>query len=1148
MTYWCTVLKALLLLCVVLPILEPKSGIAMATVYNNPGNIEVGQGYAGETGQTYGKGRFAVFSSPEMGLRALAYDLRSKMKEFDGDINQVIAKYAPANENKTREYANYVQSQIGDNKITEENLAKAVAAVVRMENSDATESTYLGKDLDDFSMINEAIELSRIDLDTNVDLQAAREKLRGSRIDAIPTTTVAVKKDEEAALPIIDSDREMRTIGQGDTLSKIAKEQNMSVDQLLAMNPQIEDPDLIKTGQKLTVRKPEKKGLFGMGLVIPGTGIGFNEGGDVSMRRQMDLFDEGGLKDEGGSVDPISGNDVPVGSLKKEVRDDIPAQLSEGEFVFPADVVRYYGLETLMKMRQRAKIGLQRMEDMGQMGNSDEAILPDDIPFDISDLELEDETPVMMMQEGGSVEDDPYQLEEREEEDDTARVVPTYSDLMGTSGGGSSFTTELRPYVNDAGVLIQIPFFGGQPLYPIPDGFFPQPVTTAEDTAEETTTTTTTTQTEQKDDGEGQAEAAVAKERARAKKIQDTRAKLGITGGGGFNLGALLPFGIGDEVTIGGKKQTMGPPTAEVMKAREQAMENLQVPITGNIGLEPGDLDAATGGVFNIHGIAIDPFTGEAVGKGADASYGNREDYFNVISAGNESGWRGGFIGNKNTNAYRTLNDVQKDKYDNFLDALNTKTGVPTVMPVAPPPRPSAATQMGALGFEGQDITGTGQPAPDFTPSDTGPFTTEGPQFPRTPDGIPYPEFGTGDVTFTTRPAGTIVGGTPGTYTAPEFSGAISGDPSLDEGAAFESTPTPIQTTQNLIQQAISGSTMDESFSPPPAPPRETTPIQPAGLDPLGIMNPRPSAPSSFEVEAQAQRDFSDAEEMRRQDELRRQAEEADRAKAEQQAAADAARIAEDAARAKERREAQERIAAAEAAEAERVKKAEQDRIAAEEKKRFEERQRQQELDLANKHGFKDDRVRDDQGTATKIEDNKVYYSDDHDWSKPTQTTVKEEKDDSDDGCFVKGTPITMKDGSTKPVEEVDIGDEVMLGGFVFAAGRFLVDSIYDYDGIQVSGTHMVLEDDAWVRVKDSRKGKFISDEDTIVYIFGSENRRIMINDTIFTDYFEVTEQERLLDTGDDFFDNWRENGAKESEENVKIRNEELVKKTSMAA
>ena len=33
-----------------------------------------------------------------------------------------------------------------------------------------------------------------------------------------------------------------------------------------------------------------------------------------------------------------------VGSLKKEVRDDIPAQLSEGVLIFmPADVVRFHG-------------------------------------------------------------------------------------------------------------------------------------------------------------------------------------------------------------------------------------------------------------------------------------------------------------------------------------------------------------------------------------------------------------------------------------------------------------------------------------------------------------------------------------------------------------------------------------------------------------------------------------------------------------------------------------------------------------------------------------------------------------------------------------------------------------------------------------
>jgi Arc/MetJ-type ribon-helix-helix transcriptional regulator len=89
------------------------------------------------------------------------------------------------------------------------------------------------------------------------------------------------------------------------------------------------------------------------------------------------MLEEGGLLQEGGTVDPASGNEVPAGSLQEEVRDDIPAQLSEGEFVFPADVVRFIGLERLMKMRQAAKEGLQKMNDMGQMGNAEEATMDD---------------------------------------------------------------------------------------------------------------------------------------------------------------------------------------------------------------------------------------------------------------------------------------------------------------------------------------------------------------------------------------------------------------------------------------------------------------------------------------------------------------------------------------------------------------------------------------------------------------------------------------------------------------------------------------------------------------------------------------------------------------------------------------------------
>ena len=104
------------------------------------------------------------------------------------------------------------------------------------------------------------------------------------------------------------------------------------------------------------------------------------------MHEQMEMFENGGLKDQGGTLDPISGNEVPSGSLKEEVRDDIDAKLSPGEFVFPADVVRFIGLSSLMKMRDKAKAGLSKMEAMGQMGNSEDATLPDDVPFEMSDL------------------------------------------------------------------------------------------------------------------------------------------------------------------------------------------------------------------------------------------------------------------------------------------------------------------------------------------------------------------------------------------------------------------------------------------------------------------------------------------------------------------------------------------------------------------------------------------------------------------------------------------------------------------------------------------------------------------------------------------------------------------------------------------
>ena len=112
------------------------------------------------------------------------------------------------------------------------------------------------------------------------------------------------------------------------------------------------------------------------------------------------LLKEGGMMQEGGTVDPVSGNKVPVGAMKEEVRDDIPAQLSEGEFVFPADVVRYIGLERLMQMRQAAKEGLMKMEDMGQMSNGEDGDEEEDT------AEFESQLEEIMGEMGSEEEDD----------------------------------------------------------------------------------------------------------------------------------------------------------------------------------------------------------------------------------------------------------------------------------------------------------------------------------------------------------------------------------------------------------------------------------------------------------------------------------------------------------------------------------------------------------------------------------------------------------------------------------------------------------------------------------------------------------------------------------------------------------------------
>lgn len=182
------------------------------------------------------------------------------------------------------------------------------------------------------------------------------------------------------------------------------------------------------------------------------------------------LFAEGGINDQGGTTDPVSGNDVPPGALKAEVRDDIDAKLSEGEFVFSADVVRYIGLSNLMKIRDKAKEGLSKMEDIGQMGNADqvadgESLHEDDFEGTIDEVMSEvDNEQSQGFAEGGMVQH--YE---------TGGFAQPGTDYLAKYNIPKTAITnqalDVRGYKNKEGRMIFITFFNGKPSIPIPGGY-----------------------------------------------------------------------------------------------------------------------------------------------------------------------------------------------------------------------------------------------------------------------------------------------------------------------------------------------------------------------------------------------------------------------------------------------------------------------------------------------------------------------------------------------------------------------------------------------------------------------------------------------------------------------------------------------------
>jgi hypothetical protein len=173
----------------------------------------------------------------------------------------------------------------------------------------------------------------------------------------------------------------------------------ISAEQVMQVGPLV----FAKKAKKTTPDDPQ----FEFENKVTGVKANFNEGGMAVDEQTRMAFALGGSVVD---VDPVSGNEVPPGSLPEEVRDDIEANLSEGEYVVPADVVRFYGVKFFEDLRTQAKEGFADMEANGRIGGEPlppegmEMVEPDgeDFPFDISELQtVAEDQPMINMKDGG---------------------------------------------------------------------------------------------------------------------------------------------------------------------------------------------------------------------------------------------------------------------------------------------------------------------------------------------------------------------------------------------------------------------------------------------------------------------------------------------------------------------------------------------------------------------------------------------------------------------------------------------------------------------------------------------------------------------------------------------------------------------------
>jgi hypothetical protein len=108
--------------------------------------------------------------------------------------------------------------------------------------------------------------------------------------------------------------------------------------------------------------------------------------------------------------------------------------------------------------------------------------------------------------------------------------------------------------------------------------------------------------------------------------------------------------------------------------------------------------------------------------------------------------------------------------------------------------------------------------------------------------------------------------------------------------------------------------------------------------------------------------------------------------------------------------------------------------------------------------------------------------------------------------CFIPDTFIELYNKTSIKISDINIGDILIDGSRVISKLEFIVPEntiMYDYDGVIVSGSHYVSENNKWITVKDSNISKSINYNSRTLYNICTSNFRININNIQFMDYDE---------------------------------------------